>query len=143
MAGWGAASQAESYLERAAIGLSEPTSATYYNDQPPEMIYYQGLALVELGRREEARERFERLLAYGREHLDDQPSIDFFAVSLPDFLVFDDDLPQQNEVHCRYMMALGHLGLGEIEPARSQLERVLHLAPHHQGAALAAASILS
>ncbi len=141
--GLGRASQAESYLERAAIGLTEPTSATYYNDQPPEMIYYQGLALVELGRREEARERFERLLAYGREHLDDQPTIDFFAVSLPDFLVFDDDLPQQNEVHCRYMMALGYLGLGEIEPARSELERVLHMAPHHQGAALAAASILS
>lgn len=24
---------------------SEPTSARYYNDQPPEMIFYQGLAL--------------------------------------------------------------------------------------------------
>ena len=33
----------------AAIGPSEPASAMYYNDQPPDMIFYQGLARRKLG----------------------------------------------------------------------------------------------
>ena len=52
------------------------------------------------------------------------PEIDYFAVSLPDFLVFDDDLQLRNEVHCRYMMALGHLGLGQREEAAEQFQQV-------------------
>ena len=39
--------------------------------------------------------------------------MDYFAVSLPDFLVFEDDLDRRNRIHCHYMMALGYLGLGE------------------------------
>ena len=67
-------------------------------------------------------------------HLDDEPAIDYFAVSLPDFLVFEPDLGRANRVHCHYMMALGHRGLGNAEAAREQLERVLELDPAHVGA---------
>ena len=31
-------------FEQATIGPGEPASAMYYNDQPPDMIYYRGLA---------------------------------------------------------------------------------------------------
>jgi tetratricopeptide (TPR) repeat protein len=121
-------------FRQAAVGLSEPSSPMFYNDQPPDMIFYQGLALRALGQCDAAHLRFTRLIEYGQEHLPDRPEIDFFAVSLPDFLVFDDDLQRRNEVHCRYMMGLGYLGLEQHSEAREQFTRVLALDAHHQGA---------
>jgi len=61
-------------------------------------------------------------------------TIPYFAVSLPDFLVFDDDLGRRNELHCRYMIALGCLGLGRIKKARSQFDHILALDCNHLGA---------
>ena len=131
--------EAMRWFEQAACGLAEPTSAQFYNDQPPEMIYYQGLALRALGREDEATTRFEKLVAYGEEHLDDEPTIDFFAVSLPDFLVFDADLAVKNELHCRFMMALGWMGLSQAGACDERLaaqaqERILRLDRSHLGA---------
>ena len=37
----------------------------YYNDQPADMILYQGLANRALGREDKARSRFFRLISYG------------------------------------------------------------------------------
>lgn len=121
-------------LEWACTGIAEPNSAVFYNDQPPDSIYYQGLALIELGREDEARRRFESLVDFGDAHLDDDVQIDYFAVSLPDFLVFDDDLNARNQVHCRFMKGLGLLGLGRTDEARTELEAVLAMDPSHQGA---------
>ena len=45
----GRAEEAAECLQRPPTGISEPVGAMYYNDQPPEMIYYQGLALLEAG----------------------------------------------------------------------------------------------
>ncbi len=133
-AGLGDAAQARACYERAATGLTEPTSPMYYNDQPPDTIFYQGLARRALGRDDEARDIFERLIAYGREHMDDDVKIDYFAVSLPDFLVFDQDLNLRNRVHCHYMMALGYSGLGDRARAEEHFAQVLALDVHHQGA---------
>ena len=62
---------ARQWFERASHGLAEPCSAQYYNDQPPEMIFYQGLAHRALGRESEAVRRFETLIGYGQAHLND------------------------------------------------------------------------
>ncbi|MCJ8014649.1 DUF5107 domain-containing protein [Paenibacillus sp. KQZ6P-2] len=126
---------AEASFLKASEGLDEPASAMYYNDQPPHMIFYQGTALRKLGREQEARSRFNKLVDYGEKHIFDQPKIDYFAVSLPDFLVFEDDLTKRNEIHCHYMMGLGHLGLGQLQEAEKHLKQALTLEPHHQGAA--------
>lgn len=64
----------------------------------------------------------------------DDVTIDYFAVSLPDFLVFEDDLNGRNKVHCFFMMCLGHLGLQQFEKARTLFSRVLELDVNHQGA---------
>jgi hypothetical protein len=48
---------------------------------------------------------------YGERHRGDAVSIDYFAVSLPDFLIFEDDLSRRNNVFCAYLMGLGLLGL--------------------------------
>ena len=125
---------AREWIERASHGLAEPSSAQYYNDQPPEMIFYQGLAHRALGREGEAQRRFERLVEYGLTHLNDEVTIDFFAVSLPDFLVFDADVAAKNELHCRFMMALGYLGLRQELLAEQEFAAVLQLDGSHLGA---------
>lgn len=130
----GAARDAEAWFRRASTGLSEPTSAVYYNDQPPEMIYYQGLARRKLGQEQAADAVFRRLVEHGERHLHDEVRMDYFAVSLPDFIVFEQDPTHLNQVHWHYMMGLGWLGLGDRTRARQELERVLELAPAHPGA---------
>ena len=47
---------------------------------------------------------------YGEQHLGDEMRVDYFAVSLPDFLIFDDDLNRKNKAHCYYLMGLSYLG---------------------------------
>jgi hypothetical protein len=59
---------------------------------------------------------------------------EFFAVSLPDFLVFEDDLNKRNTIHCLYMRGLGLIGLNKYEQAKIQLDEVLRLESNHQGA---------
>jgi len=66
--------------------------------------------------------------------MSDEIRIDYFAVSLPDMLVFDINLNQRNEVHCGYLQALGHLGLGNEQEGIELLNDVLNRDINHQGA---------
>ncbi|GAB2546527.1 DUF5107 domain-containing protein [Gracilibacillus alcaliphilus] len=125
---------AEIYWQKASQGLSEPATAMYYNDQPPEMIFYQGLACKMLGEKEAAKGKFNKLIDYGETQLFKLLKIDYFAVSLPDFLVFDEDMDRKNKLHCYFMMALGKIGLQHKEEAETFLQHLLELDPNHQGA---------
>ncbi|MDP4270484.1 MAG: tetratricopeptide repeat protein, partial [Bacteroidota bacterium] len=125
--------KARACYESAAVGISEPAAAIYYNDQKPDKIFYQGLALLKLGRKEEARSRFNKLISYGEKHLFDQVKIDYFAVSLPDLLIWDDDFTHRNVIHCHYMMGLGYLGLGNADKAKQHLQKAFALDNNHQG----------
>ncbi|MFC5529197.1 DUF5107 domain-containing protein [Cohnella yongneupensis] len=128
--------EAERHFVTASQGLEEPTSAMYYNDQPPDMIFYQGMAWQKLGNATEAKRRFNKLIDYGEKHLNDDVKFDYFAVSLPDFLVFEDDMNKRNEIHCRYMIGLGMIGLSKYEQAKLQLDAALAIEANHQGAAI-------
>jgi len=123
--GAGDAAMAAACFERASTGPSEPVSAMYYNDQPPHMIFFQGLALKELGREDEAASRFNKLIDYGEKHINDEVVIDYFAVSLPDFLVFDMDVNEKNRIHCLFMLALGRAGRGDTALSRQYLNDIL------------------
>ena len=83
----------------------------YYNDAKPDKIFYQGLALLKLGRLNEAHGRFYKLVNYGKNHLFDNVTMDYFAVSLPDLQIWDGSLNQSNRIHCLFMLALGCYGL--------------------------------
>jgi tetratricopeptide (TPR) repeat protein len=122
------------YFAKATVGSAEPAQAFFYNDQQPDKIFYQGLAWRELKEEAKARSRFNKLIAHGEKHLFDSCRIDYFAVSLPDLAIWEDDLNRRNEIHCRYVMGLGHLGLGNKEKAREFLGRVVELDVNHQGA---------
>lgn len=132
----GEVEKAKSFFEMASVGLDEPTDMMFYNDQPADTIFYQGLALIKLGRELEARGRFNKLYDYGEKHIFDKVKIDYFAVSLPDFLVFDEDLSKKNTVHCNYLMGLGKLGLGQVAKGCKYLELARNLDKNHQGVAI-------
>ena len=121
-------------LRRAAAGDEEPASAMFYNDQPAEMILYEGLASRALGDESHARSRFYRLISYGEKHYYDQVRIDYFAVSLPDLQLFESDLTLSNRAHCEYLIALGCYGLGDIERAKKCFDAVLAIDNEHLGA---------
>ncbi len=116
--GAGDPESARECFRKASVGISEPASAVYYNDQPPETIFYQGMAKIKLGDVKGADERFSKLIAYADAHLCDKIRIDYFAVSLPDLLVFDDDLDRRNRVHCNFMKALGLAGKGQYDESK-------------------------
>lgn len=127
----GRADEARECYEQATIGTNEPAGAMYYNDQPADMILYQGLAYSKLGKKAQAQSRFYRLIDYGEQHLEDRVKIEYFAVSLPDFLIFEDDYTLKNRVHCYYLMALGNIGLGNHEKAKELLDQAVKLEPCH------------
>lgn len=129
----GETEEAFASLTKACHGESEPVGMMYYNDQPPEMIYYQGLAYRALGDEEQAVERFRKLEDYGKKHIGDEIKIDYFAVSLPDLLIFEENLNERNRKHCLFMMSLGLRGLGQTDEAKACAEELLSMDNAHQG----------
>ena len=129
--GLGQKQAAEECFVRATEGTDEPAGAMYYNDQPADMILYQGLSYQKLGKAGEARARFYRLIDYGEQHLRDEVKIEYFAVSLPEFLIFDEDYTMRNKAHCYYLMALGNMGLGRKNEAERFLKEALAVEPSH------------
>lgn len=129
--GLGKTEEARSYFETATVGTDEPAGMMYYNDQPADMILYQGLAKLKLDRQVEANSRFYRLIDFGERHLFDDVKIEYFAVSLPDFLIFNEDWNRRNKVHCYYLIALGNLGLGNREKAKEYFGKALELDMNH------------
>jgi len=127
---------AGAHFARAACGNEEPASAMYYNDQPAEMILYQGLAARELGDTAHASARFHKLIAYGEKHYYDEVKIDYFAVSLPDLQLFDEDLTVRNRAHCEYLIALGSYGLGDSARAGKCYAAAQAIDCSHQGVIL-------
>ncbi|MDP4290502.1 MAG: DUF5107 domain-containing protein [Bacteroidota bacterium] len=124
------------YWKKAATGNIEPSAALFYNDQQPDQIFYQGLALLKLGQTVNAYECFYKLERYGQNHLRDEYKIDYFAVSLPDLLIWDENLNRRNEINCRYLMGLGMLGLGQIKEAKDFFITVRSMDINHIGACI-------
>lgn len=131
--GLGQAEKARECWEMAARGAQEPVAAIYYNDAKPDKIFYQGLALRRLDRENEARSRFHRLINYGKQHVFERQRMDYFAVSLPDLLIWEDSLDMKNQVHCKYMLALGFCGMGDTGHVLRYLDEVEALDNNHQG----------
>ena len=125
---------AELNWKAASCGLTEPSAAVFYNDQQPDKIFYQGLALEKLGKSANAESIFQNLVNYGERNQNNEIRIDYFAVSLPDLLIFDDDLQKRNFIHCRYISGLGYLGLKKYDVAEQILKEVIREDAMHFGA---------
>lgn len=124
------------YFSLASVSNCKPSDAIYYNDQKPDKIFYQGLALLKLGKTKDAEIRFNELIAYGKKQITEEVKIDYFAVSLPDLLIWEDDLERRNTTHCHYLMGLGEMGLQNKQEALKHLREAANMDNNHQGVKL-------
>ena len=118
--------EARKYFELAQIGDNEPAGAMYYYDQPADMILYQALASKKLNQMKQYHTCLNKLQDYGERHLYDQVEDDFFAVSLPDFLIFEDDLTVKNKAHCYYQWVYQTLVQEHMKQPKRILTGALH-----------------
>ena len=128
--------EAKDAYEHAELGEDEPAGVLYYYDQPADMILFKGLAKQKLGKTREACACFNKLMDYGERHVNDVVEHDYFAVSMPDFLIFETDLTRKNTAHCWYLMGLSHLGSGDKQKAQECFSKALEYEYDHQNAIL-------
>jgi len=93
--------------------------------------YYRGLALLALERTSEANQLFTALRDRGRELQQLPGKIDYFATSLPNMLVFEDDLTLRNQIEGKFLEGLALLQLEGPAPAKDRFQQVLALDPSH------------
>jgi tetratricopeptide (TPR) repeat protein len=93
--------------------------------------YFQALAQRKLDDDEAARAILSRLAQFAERLAETDPKIDYFATSLPNLLLFDDDLVKRNRVDALFLNALVNHGLGDAEKAAQQLEQLLAEDPNH------------
>jgi tetratricopeptide (TPR) repeat protein len=99
-----------------------------------EPAYWQAEAFRALGDESAATGLLEKLLWSAHQRAHQPQTIDYFATSLPTFLVFEDDLDHRNRVECRYLEALALVGLTRRDAAISLLREILDLDQAHIGA---------
>ena len=84
--------------------------------------------------KEEAEKRFQKLYTYGKEHMEDEVKLDYFAISLPDLLIWEEDLQVRNKIHCYYLIGLGAMGLQKTEEAQEAFDALKELDTYHLSA---------
>ena len=92
---------------------------------------YRALALRALGRESEARSVFRELRATADRKMKTAVKIDYFATSLPYFLLFEDDPDTRNRVECLFLRGLANQGLGRIAEAFEDFAQALRLDRNH------------
>ena len=90
-------------FEKAALGDRLVAENMYYNDAPVEYKYYMALALNKLGRYSEAQEIKKSFTDYAKKNYGKKIIVDYFAVSLPDMLIWEQDLDESNNRFCDYL----------------------------------------
>ncbi|HEY9173208.1 MAG TPA: tetratricopeptide repeat protein, partial [Verrucomicrobiae bacterium] len=117
----GDSAQAKAAFEKAAAGRGGGDS---------ESDYFRALALQRLGRSDETRPIFERLVKTGEEQLTKGETPDYFAK----FGEKTSERVRQAKGH--YLVGLGHLGLRQKEKAKAAFQQALELHPAHLGAVM-------
>lgn len=137
--------QAQQWFERAAQGDKGISERRYYNDQPVDYLFYQGMALRQLDQQSAADALFSQMLDWANQASDDAGAADFFAVSLPDLLVLNSNRQRQHREHLLFVKGLAELGAGEhhavytlkqvlaLNPANNKAQLFLHLAQQGEG----------
>lgn len=125
----GSADDARRWLAAAATPQGDPAMP------PGESLYWRALATRELGDEDGAAALLRELRNAARRKARDPVAIDYFATSLPSFLLFEDDLAARNRVEAAYLAGLAEAGLGNHRAARRRFREVLDADPNHAGAA--------
>jgi tetratricopeptide (TPR) repeat protein len=134
MAACGEFDHAAKMYERA---VGQPGDFQRVSVQPfSEMTYWSGLALDRVGRSGEAKDLFHKLLHYAVDLESKTAKIDYFATSLPDLLLFEDDLGERRRTHARLLRASALIGLGKSVEGRQLIEFVLDTDPNNLAAGI-------
>lgn len=86
----------------------------YYNDTPVDYICYAAKAAIKLGDKEGAEKIARAFASYAAANKGKHVKIDYFAVSLPDLLVWEQDLDERNDAFCDYVNGLAEEILDEV-----------------------------
>jgi tetratricopeptide (TPR) repeat protein len=98
------------------------------------LSYYRALSLDALGRKQEAASLLNHMRDFAQKQMGAEAKIDYFATSLPNLLLFEDDLQKRNQVDCLFLLALSERGLRNHERAMELLNQVLSLDCNHMAA---------
>jgi tetratricopeptide (TPR) repeat protein len=93
--------------------------------------YYRALAYRRLGDEAAATARLRSLHAFASKQMKAEVRIDYFATSLPDFLLFEDDLQKRNRAECLFLRALARTGLGNQTEAAADLQELHAIDGNH------------
>lgn len=97
--------------------------------------YFQAKALLALGEEEAARAVLSSLAEFAATKMRAEPRIDYFATSLPNLLLFEDDLEKRNRIESLVLSLLASDGLGNRERSIRDLKEVIGEDRNHQFAA--------
>lgn len=98
--------RAKEYYKLATRGKTEIADNIYYNDNPIEYVYYIALANKKLGNIDKANEIKDSFMNYYSKHVGEKAVIDYFAVSLPDMLIWEQDIDEKNNTFLESLKAL-------------------------------------
>ncbi|MEO6923268.1 MAG: hypothetical protein ABI142_05535, partial [Bryocella sp.] len=101
-----------------------------------EQTYWSAMALGRLGRSDDARKLLEAMVKAAETMEMEKPVIDYFATSLPNLLLFDDDLAERQRVEARAQRAIALEGLGQSEASRILHDEVAQADPNRIALAL-------
>jgi tetratricopeptide (TPR) repeat protein len=124
---------ARQWWERAAHhkGDFQEMSVTQFS----EMTYYNALALRRLDRIKESEELLRSVLSYAEALANQEAKVDYFATSLPNMLLFNQDLNKRNKIIALFLQAQARLGLGDATRGQRLIIQVLELDQNHPLAA--------
>lgn len=132
----GDSTEARRCLRFAATGDRTINIHSYYNDQPVDYLFWQGLALKMLGEEQASVQLFTDMKMWAQQMALSSIEADFFAVSQPDLLSLYADLQQQHKEKCLMVQALAAAGLGEIAAYETACAALTALNPAWPKAAL-------
>ncbi len=147
-----AENELQSLLARAADTAGDQDGATAWRRQAArrqgdtsaaldEADHWRALALRDLGQEEAALAIHRELLTEGRQRVREGDRVDYFATSLPDFLVFQRPEPGRGQVTGTYLVGLAQLGMRDVAAATRTFRRALTLAVDHIESALRLAEL--
>jgi tetratricopeptide (TPR) repeat protein len=100
-----------------------------------DKTYWGARSLAALGCRSEALQLFRAIEQYSRELERQDAGIDYFATSLPNMLLFEEDLSRRNLITATFLRGQSCLGLNLVEEAAGLLRETLNLDVNHAAAA--------
>jgi tetratricopeptide (TPR) repeat protein len=126
LSGWAArnlgdTSRANQYWQRAAAPLPALGAQSYF----------QALGAMALGETERGEKILHDLEEFAERQRNTTVKIDYFATSLPNMLLFEDDLDLRNRVESLFLSGLAACGLHQIAKAQERLRDAIALDANH------------